>query len=119
MKSSAAPTAPLITDLTIPAREGVEYQLNCSSSNGNPAPKITWYKNDAPLEGVHGGKLIASGNPFEWPTVNVLTIIPRMEDHLAIYKCRVSGKALEMYSQKQPNYQFGYEINQKLLVECK
>lgn len=104
------PQAPSISaSSAAPAREGQEYQLNCQSLGGNPEPNITWFKNDLQLiagQGLRMEQVRQNGT-----TSSVLTWIPTMDDHQAIYKCEVSNKAM--------NGLAPFEREVTLLVECK
>lgn len=94
---------------SVTAREGQEYQLNCVSSNGgNPEPNITWYRNNQLLTSSQGFK-IQQTQHLNGSTSSLLSLIPTLEDHQAVYKCLVMNRAMSV----------PHEVGHRLQVECK
>ena len=66
-------------------REGRTVHFTCTSSGGNPAPSITWYRNSLPVTGAES-TLTAPAVKFA-ATVATLTWTLTAADHLANFSC--------------------------------
>jgi len=90
-------------------REGRTVELTCSSSGGNPAPNVTWYRNDV---AVTGSRSSVTPPPDKFgATVGTLTWTLTSDDHLANFSCSAS-------SQLVPGSQV-FSAIKRYRVECK
>lgn len=71
--------------------EGDTVQLNCTSSEGNPPPMITWFRNEIPLP---PSSFTSSGPLVKFGTVlSVLVWRVTPSDHLANFTCSVRSNS--------------------------
>lgn len=89
--------------------EAQTVQFTCTSSGGNPAPNVTWYRNGSPVTGV-GSSVMPPAVKFG-ATVGTLTWNLSSADHLANFSCSVS-------TQLMPGSQIFSELK-NYSVECK
>lgn len=93
------------------AREGQEYQLNCTTQGGNPEPTISWFKNGEQLGQPAPGFIRIEQRNNGIATSSLLSFVPSADEHQAIYKCKVWNKAMGENT--------AYEREFVLQVECK
>lgn len=111
------PQAPSLQASAQTAREGQQFQLNCSSVGGNPEPNITWYRNNVALPSesfAHSKQDIERHlNPatLKYTTSSILSWQPTVEDHQAVFRCAVWNRAMPA--------QRIHDRELKLDVECK
>ncbi|GAB1610364.1 nephrin-like isoform X2 [Argonauta hians] len=75
------------------ARAGQKYTLTCECSSSNPEAEIIWLHNGKRLEG--NNLALVNGSNGGKITINILEIIPEVEDHLAVYGCRATNHAVD------------------------
>ena len=69
-------------------REGETIKWTCTSSGGNPAPSVTWYRNGWPVNDT-AAEVTPPAAKFG-DTVGSLTWTLTADDHLANFSCSVS-----------------------------
>jgi len=80
-------------------REGLTVELTCSSSGGNPAPNVTWYRNGVVVTGSRSS--VTPPSVKFGATVGTLTWTLTSDDHLANFSCSASSHLVpgsEVYS---------------------
>lgn len=106
------PQRPTIVPSLQVAREGQEFQLSCASSGANPEPNITWFRNEQPISIQQNGQQVKIEQlRLNQTSTSILSWIPTIDDHNAIFKCSVYNKAM------QPGQTL--EREHLLQVECK
>jgi len=83
------PTQPTITTNNNVPAEGDTIEFRCSSSQGNPAPDVRWYRNDQLLD---GGNLVQPTVKYG-ETYSVLERTLSRDDHQATYGCDAINEA--------------------------
>jgi len=71
-------------------REGGAVEFTCSSTGGNPAPNITWYRNGVAVTGSRSS--VTPPSEKFGATVGTLTWTLTSDDHLANFSCSASSQ---------------------------
>ncbi|KAM4702623.1 cell surface glycoprotein MUC18 [Rhinophrynus dorsalis] len=119
-----APETPEITvnDEFIKETNDSEEIMSCHSKNGFPAPNITWYKNDVPLqhekEKVQITSLLTQESSGLYTVTSTLSMPVQRSDNGAVFYCDVSYHLPEgdhMMESERKNITFSY-TNKKLTL---
>lgn len=102
---SDPPISPIIRGVgdKIKVRAGdSDFRLACTSEGGNPAPRLTWFRNNIQAESTD---VATSGGEV----TSILTFVPRITDNNAVLTC-------EAVNQLMPR---GLSVQTSLIVQCK
>lgn len=105
------PGEPRITPATPLAREGIPFELTCSSQGGSPDPVIQWYR-----EGTAISSPTKNGGSRDHPTSNTLTIHPRIDDDGKKYRCTVWNRAIREEQKREATVKLHVHYAPRLTV---
>lgn len=78
-----------ISSMAGPFREGQEFFLSCQVSNGNPPPKVTWWRSDVEIPGTTQQSIVTGA------IINNILIRAIPRDYYATkFTCRAQGSSL-------------------------
>ncbi|CAG2194105.1 unnamed protein product [Mytilus edulis] len=107
MVSPYAPDIPIITGPTF-ILDGNSVTLTCTSTGGNPAPTVYWYRVNKLLDTTY--------NTTNGVTTNSFTFVANGSHHIAVFECRVNSSELESYLSATWYFQVYIEPNQPTLT---
>ncbi|CAG2239189.1 HMCN [Mytilus edulis] len=87
-KKYPTPDIPIITGPTF-ILDGNSVTLTCTSTGGNPAPTVYWYRVNKLLD--------TSYNTTNGVTTNTYNFVANGSHHIAVFECRVNSSELESY----------------------
>ncbi|XP_071166173.1 basement membrane-specific heparan sulfate proteoglycan core protein-like isoform X2 [Mytilus edulis] len=104
---SQTPDIPIITGPTF-ILDGNSVTLTCTSTGGNPAPTVYWYRVNKLLDTTY--------NTTNGVTTNSFTFVANGSHHIAVFECRVNSSELESYLSATWYFQVYIEPNQPTLT---
>ncbi|XP_063420714.1 hemicentin-1-like [Mytilus trossulus] len=102
-----SPDIPIITGPTF-ILDGNSVTLTCTSTGGNPAPTVYWYRVNKLLD--------TTFNTTNGVTTNTYNFVANGSHHIAVFECRVNSSELESYLSATWYFQVYIEPSQPTLT---